>query len=667
MMRKIAWVLLLVPALAGAAGDPFASLGGHVEADAGGRRIALPTLKTEVGAVVRGDAVIVTTVQYFANPSGVPIDATYVFPLDDEAAVRAMELRCGDDVVRARIERADRAREDYARARDEGRRAALLVQHRPNMFTQDVANLMPGEEVIVTFVHVQPVRRVDGRFQLVLPLVMGPRFQPPGASTPLPDLATVEGLDAPPPSDVEADRVGIEVTLDAGLPLHDVASPSHRVLVEREGSAATVRLAGGARVANRDFVLEWSVRGPATAAGAVAEPEARGGVLSVLVEPPLAAPEEPASPREMVFLLDCSGSMSGLPIEASKAYVKEALRTLRPGDAFRIIRFSDAATEMSAQPLPATPESVARGIAYVESLEGEGGTMMTAGIAQALTAPKAEGALRLVLFLTDGYIGNELDVLRQVREQLGDARLFAFGVGGGVNRYLLDELAHAGRGFVRYMDPSESVTGVATEMARKLETPVLTDVSIEWGGARVVGAFPSVLPDLFAGDGLRVLAAYEGAPPKSVTVVGTVAGRRERLVAPVTTAATQGPLRTSYARAEIQECMRQMRLPIAQRDDALPDDLIQARVTRIGLEQSLVTQWTSFVAVSDRIVNPGGGAEHANVPRAMVEGLSPAAYGERRMSAKAPRLSGTPEPDAALLLVGCVSALLIGWLLRRGA
>src|SRR5690606_28700105 len=205
-----------------------------------------------------------------------------------------------------------------------------------------------------------------------------------------------------------------------------------------------VALQEGRTIDNRDFVLRYRLAGAATEAGLLVQADESGGYFSLLIEPPAAPADADVTLREMVFLLDCSGSMHGLPMDASKAFMREALRKLRPTDSFRIIRFSDDATEFSEAPLPATADNIRRGLAYTDGLRGMGGTMMARGIRRALEVPAPPGSLRIVTFLTDGYIGNEAEILRLVEELRGGARLYAFGVGSGVNRHLLDELGRAG-------------------------------------------------------------------------------------------------------------------------------------------------------------------------------------------------------------------------------
>ena len=279
-------------------------------------------------------------------------------------------------------------------------------------------------------------------------------------------------------------------------------------------------------VDDRDFELHYRLAGEAIAAGVTTfAADSGGGHLSLLIEPPARVSDAQVARREMVYVLDCSGSMAGTPLAASKRFMRRSLAGLRPGDSFRIIRFSDSANEWSAVPRAATPDAIAAGIAYVDGLEGEGGTQMASGIRAALAPPVAAGTLRLVVFLTDGFIGNDVEIVRLLEERRGDARLFSFGVGEGVNRYLIQEMARVGGGAARIVRPDEDADTAADELTERLASPVLTDIEVDWGDAPVTGVFPSEVPDLFVGQTVRVLARYLEPGSHRAVIRGRISGR----------------------------------------------------------------------------------------------------------------------------------------------
>jgi Ca-activated chloride channel family protein len=321
-------------------------------------------------------------------------------------------------------------------------------------------------------------------------------------------------------------------------------------------------------------------------------------VVSLLIEPPVPSEQLPIAPREVVFLLDTSCSMAGEPMDASKRFMTQALQGLRPQDTFRVLRFSDSASGLSEAPLPATPLNVARGQTYVDELVGQGGTMMTQGVRAALEPAADPERVRIVVFLTDGYIGNDVEVIGLVEQELGDARLFSLGVGGNVNRYLLEEMARSGRGTARIVEDPAQAQAAAESLAAQLESPFLTDVEIDWGDAVVEQVTPRVLPDLFLGDSLRVMALVQAPGTLDVTVRGTLGGERVALLAQVVVPAeSEGgeALPVVWARGVISDLMLDY---ISPRTDAVGRERVQHQVTALGLEHRLVTRWTSFVAVA---------------------------------------------------------------------
>lgn len=649
----------------------------RLEAEIDGQPTPLPLLKTAMHARIQGDLASVRLTQVFANPHDVPLHARYGFPLPANAAVHAMRITSGDRVIEAEIRRKQEARAVFENAKQRGNQAALLEQHRPNVFTQEVTNLMPGLPVRVDleYAHVVPkgTRGLEGDYAFQFPMVMGPRFVPPGsaesgaptrrdtgergaAGEPEPLAIGRWTLPASPPvarpEEIDRDRVILHVSLDGGLPIRRVGSPSHHIAVDRASDRLhEITLADGPAIDNRDFVLEYRLAGDELAAGTTAFAEDGEGFVSLLVEPPAPADAGRLSDRELVFVLDCSGSMSGVPMEASKRFMRRALPQLRPDDWFRIIRFSETANDWSERPLPATPDNIQRALAHVDGLYGTGGTRMTEGIRTALAPPVPGDALRLVVFLTDGYIGNDLEVVRLVEAMRGDARLFSFGVGNGVNRWLLEEMARVGRGAARIVLPDQDPEKAADELAARLESPALTHVRIDWGDAPVTDVYPEEAPDLFLGQSLRLVGRSRGSGDYRVTVHGRVAGRPVRLPVdlslPSDTRGSAGDaLPILWARAAVEDRMIDYRRPGLE---AAERDAIQEQVVRLGLEHRLVTQWTSFVAVAKEIVNPGGPGRDADVAVPPVAGLSPLAYPPGALRGAQPKLVPAGNGKATLL------------------
>jgi Ca-activated chloride channel family protein len=703
----VAATLLAVPSLARAAMSPGldGKLGGQVRATLDGRSIAFPLLKSEIDVDIQGDLATVTVIQTFTNPADRPLNATYLFPLNRKAAVFAMQMEVGDERVIAKIKRREEAKAEFEKAKTLGKVAALLSQHRPNMFTQEIANLMPGQPVRVTLQYVQTVPRVDGAYELVVPLIVGPRYNPQrpagmakrapaDADSPQPVSDAAGWQVAPPPAypevagltipaTVDSDRVSIRVGLDSGVPVSEVISETHELAVSGGETAKEIRLAAGTTIDNRDFILRYRLAAGGVQAGLLTHMGADGGTFSLMIEPPEAPLDADITARELVFVLDTSGSMSGEPIEASKTFMRHALQTLRPTDYFRILRFSNNSSEFATGPVSATPEAVAHGIRFVDALQAGGGTEIPNAIRSAFAVRQQPDTMRIVVFLSDGYIGNEAEVLGLIDDVLNDARIYAFGVGSSVNRYLLAEMARHGRGFARFIDPTESSHDAAISLADRIDAPVLTDISVDWGSLDASEVAPRAIPDLFKGDSIRIQGRYETGGEHELTIRGRVNGRPAQLpLKAVFAAEPRGEAGRAiplvWARTQIADAMAGFVSPRRAAAMGLSADQLQEKVTRLGLSHSLVTRWTSFIAVSEKVANPDPAlAADKSVPLPMVKGVGPAAYPKQAaLPANTPmggnqfagNFSGgaAPEPESMLALLVMMLAGLFGLRRRLG-
>jgi len=474
-----------------------------------------------------------------------------------------------------------------------------------------------------------------------------------------------------------------------------VTSPTHTLDVTENEASKSISLKEGRTIDNKDFVLRYELTGNKTQAGFLTHRDDNSGYFSLMIEPPSVPEAKDIMPRELVFVLDTSGSMNGEPITASKTFMRHALQAMRPTDYFRVIRFSNNASEFTTGPVPATPANKAAGLAYVRSLTAGGGTEIPNAIQQAFAVRPASGTMRIVVFLTDGYIGNEADVLRLISANIGQARIYAFGVGTSVNRFLLAEMARKGRGFARYIDPTETSNDAAIDLANRLKSPLLTDIEIDWGDLDAKDVTPASIPDLFAGDSIRIQGRFKTAGPQTITVKGRVNGKNATLPLTVTLPETSTERATRalpaiWARSQIADHMRELSSPIQLRSSGASDASLQNAVTKLGLEHSLATQWTSFVAISRKVVNEDPlSAKHSDVPLPMVDGVTEFAYPKRGRTAQlqpmpgnhrtgpsivkpgltkvASRFSGgsTPEPAALAGLILMVLLLASGLIFMR--
>jgi Ca-activated chloride channel family protein len=630
-----------------------------------GNEVPLPSLKLDMRARIQGDLASVILSQTFQNTHTTPIHARYTFPLPPDAAVHAMRFIVGDQMIEAEIREKKEARAVFEAARTRGNQAALVEQHRPNVFTQEVANLMPGAIVRVELEYAHVVEKQHGAYRFHFPMVVGPRFIPAASSRGsrgAPTRATGEPLSlavgvwnlpasspVAPPERVDRDRVSVHIELDGGMPIRFLESPSHTIKVEKKGrERRSVQLGRGRTLDNQDFELHYRLADDDISAGVTTYTAGGDGYLSLLFEPPTSVADEDISRREMVFVLDCSGSMSGVPLAASKRFMRKALSNLRPGDTFRIIRFSDSATTWSESPMPATAGNIRNGIQYIDSLFGSGGTHMVSGIRAALAPAVPEDALRLVVFLTDGYIGNDVEIVRLIEARRGDARLFSFGIGNSVNRYLIQEMGRVGRGASRMVRPDDDAERAADEWVARLDAPVLTDIEIDWGEAAVRDVFPRAIPDLFMGQTLRVMARYDQPGEHRAVIHGRIAGKPVSLPLDLELPAHDDGVAGQavpiiWARSQIEDRMIEFISPAVDQDRR---DSLQREVTSLGLEHRLLTQWTSFVAVAREVVNPGGRGASVDVEVPQAEDVSEAAYPPEALSKGGRGAELTPAPQS---------------------
>ncbi|MBI5365941.1 MAG: VWA domain-containing protein [Planctomycetes bacterium] len=588
--------------------------------------IAVPLKHTDVHARVSAFVGTVEVTQQFANPFDEKIEAEYVFPLPTDAAITDFIMTIGERRIRGIIRPREEARQIYQEARAQGLPATLLDQQRPNIFTQKIANLEPGKQIDVNITYFHCLPYVDGWYEFVYPMVVAPRYNPAGAT---------DGIGAVAPGSVGASGqatdlfylpadersghdIALTVDLDAGVSIEELRSPSHATVIERPTpETARVRLAPLDSVPNRDFVLRYRVAGRRLKANLLTHRDARGGFFALVLHPPAHAADLPRRPVEMVFVLDCSGSMSGAPIEKTKQAVTRALRSLRPEDSFQVVQFSQSASQLGGAPIPATAANVQRGIDYVESLNGEGGTEMLNGIRVALDFPHDPERYRIVSFWTDGEIGNEAQIFAEVEMRLGESRLFSFGIGSSVNRFLLDGLARMGKGVASYVGLDESAGDAVDAFYERVRRPALTDLRIDWGDLEVSGVYPSRLPDLLAGRPTIVTGRFAGSGKAEVRLLGWDGTRNQVIALPLDledrTAAHPG-IAAVWARTRIAEL-----------EDALAtgaDAQAGERIRKLAQEFNLVSAFTSFVAVDSLTETGTAPAVLVRVPVPMPYGMS---------------------------------------------
>jgi Ca-activated chloride channel family protein len=563
--------------------------------------IALPLKHTDVKASIRAYIATVEVTQQFHNPYDRKIEAIYVFPLPHNAAVNEFLMIIGERRIRGIIRERQEAERLYREAKSEGYVASLLTEERPNVFTQSVANIEPGKQIDVNITYFHTLAYVDGWYEFVFPMVVGPRFNPPGSANGIGAVARrhhgISGhateVQYLKPHERSGHDISLRVDVDAGVAIEESLCRTHTVAQEKTSpERLLVALRPNDRVPNKDFVLRYRVAGEGIKSGLLTHRDERGDYFTLMLYPPRESNDLGRQALELVFVLDCSGSMSGRPLAQARAAIERALQRLQPLDTFQLIRFSNPASALGPRPLLATPQNRRRGLEYLSSLTGEGGTMMIEGVKAALDFPHDPQRLRFVCFLTDGYIGNESEILGEVRRRLGASRIFSFGVGSSVNRYLLDPLARLGRGAVAYLGPNDDAATVMDDFFQRISYPALTDLQIDWGAMQVTEVFPRRLPDLFIGRPVILTGRSNVGDATTIRVRGTAGAQPVTLEIPVrpddATAAHRG-LPSVWARMKIAD--------LAERSIYETQNELSNEIKQVALDYGLMSAFTAFVAI----------------------------------------------------------------------
>ncbi|HEX8734331.1 MAG TPA: TonB family protein [Pyrinomonadaceae bacterium] len=572
---------------------------------------ACPLKHTSVKAEISGFLARVKVVQEFENNFSEPIEAVYTFPLPANAAVDDMTMRIGERTIRGQIMRREEARKVYQTAKSQGKTASLLDQERPNVFTQSVANILPNEKIVVEISYVETLKYDEGAYEFVFPMTVAPRYNPASVK---PEDA--EKIAPPVISDKRAGHdISIEVSLNAGVPVEEIRSKTHEIETSNlSPHQANIKLKNQTTIPNKDFVLRYDVSGKRIEDAILAHRDARGGFFTLILSPPEKFAVEDVAPKEIVFVLDTSGSMSGFPIEKAKESMKLALEGLYPNDTFNLITFAGDTHVLFDEPVPATPENLRRAQEFLDSREGDGGTEMMEAVKIALAPSDAQDHVRIVCFMTDGEVGNDTEIIAEVKKYRG-ARVFAFGIGSSVNRYLLDNIAKEGRGEVEYVALEDDGSAAARRFHERIRNPLLTDVSIDWNGLPVADVYPQKIKDLFSAKPVIVHGRYTGAMTGTIRLRGKVGGQDFVREIPFNLPASEtqnDALATLWARQKIDDLMS-ANWNVEESEPRITPQL-KAAVTKIGLDYRLLTEFTSFVAVEEKVVNYRGKPRKVRVP-----------------------------------------------------
>jgi len=604
----------------------------------------LPLKDTSVEIAVSGVIADVKVVQTYRNEGSRPINATYVFPASTRAAVYGMRMKIGDDIIYAKIKEREAAKQDFEAAKKEGKSASLLEQDRPNVFSMSLANLMPQEQVEIELRYTELLVPTDGVYEVVFPTVAGPRYSStPESSAPKED----KWVKSPylRQGNKPSSTLHISTRISAGVPIQDLKCISHQIVPQWQSPAVAQMSLDDADPfqGNRDFVLHYRLAGNQITSGLLLYQGQDENFFLYMAQPPQRVNSEDIPAREYIFVVDVSGSMEGFPLNTSKQLLKDLIGQLRPTDLFNVVLFAGDSSVLSERSLPANQENVTRAITLLEQQRGSGGTELLAAVEQAMRIPRQGRVSRSVVLVTDGYISGEQGVFDYIRQNLNQCNVFAFGIGSSVNRYLIEGVAKAGMGEPFVVTQPSEAPAIAAKFREYIQSPLLTDIQIKSNGFETYDVQPGNLPDLLAQRPVILFGKWRGPITGTFELRGKT-GRGDYTASLDLTGIQPDEgnraLRYLWARSRIAD--------LSDYGFGEPSADKVKEITALGLKYNLLTKYTSFIAVRERVTNTGGPADDIKQPLPLPVGVSDLAVGS--------------EPElawllAALLLIGMAMVL----------
>jgi Ca-activated chloride channel family protein len=606
----------------------------------------LPLKSTSVKVDISGVIADVVVTQVYKNEGNRPLEAVYIFPASTRTAVYGMKMTIGERTIIAKIRKWEEARRDYEQAKQKGKSASLLEQHRPNVFQMNVANILPADVIKVELKYTELLVPTDAVYEFVYPTVFGPRYSDQHAREAGPEEKWI-GNPYLHQEESPTYTFDITVNLATGLPIQDLTCSSHQVSVNYEGHTfASVRLEPSEKYGgNRDFLLKYRLAGGKIKTGLLLFEGKEENFFLLMLQPPKRISEVYIPPREYIFIVDVSGSMHGFPLNISKKLLKDLIGSLRPTDRFNVLLFAGGSSVMSKQSLPATPQNITHAINMIESQRGGGGTRLLPALKRALSLPKTEGFSRNVIIATDGYVSVEEEAFDLIRNNLGNANMFTFGIGSSVNRYIIEGMARVGMGEPFVITKPEEAPEKANKFRKLIKSPVLTGIKIDFGKFEVYDVEPPSVPDVLADRPVIVFGKWRGKPEGNICLQG-ITGDHPFMEKIDTTSVKplkiNSALRYLWARHRIAILSDYNRLN--SRDERVKE------VTNLGLTYNLLTAYTSFVAIDTQIRLKDGQAITVKQPLPLPQGVSDYAVGSRSFTGKGICLA-TPSPVAMPLKI----------------
>ena len=585
----------------------------------------LPLKSTSAQVNIAGVIADVTIKQVYKNEGKNTLEAVYIFPASTHAAVYNMKMKVGEREIIAVVQERQKARQQYEQAKNEGKTASLLEQQRPNVFQMNVANILPGDIIEVELSYTELLIPENGIYEFVYPTVVGPRY-----SNQTVENAPGEGWVANPylkEGEVPNYTFDIKATISAGLPLHDVRSPSHQIDVkytDTQSAAITLKNSGKFE-GNRDFILQYRLKGDRIESGLLLYPGKDENFFLAMIQPPKAVIPSQIPSREYIFILDVSGSMYGFPLDITKKLMNELLLKLKPTDRFNLVLFAGASSVYQEHSITATPVNIKNAINYIGQQHGGGGTELLPALKKAMALQSDENFSRSFVILTDGYVNVEREAFEYIHKNLGQANFFAFGIGTSVNRYLIEGIAHAGKGESFVATNQKEAENLAPRFIKYVSMPVLTHIQMNFDHFTTYDVLPESCPDVFAERPVIIIGKYKNKPTGNIQITGISGDKTfiKRLnLQDFNPSALNAALKYLWARQKIQYLDDYINADSYHEQKDLSDE-----VTALGLKYNLLTKYTSFIAVDSDIRNEDGNITTVKQPLPLPDGVSNLAVG----------------------------------------
>jgi len=607
----------------------------------------LPLKDTKVEVAISGVIADVRVTQLYKNEGTRPISASYIFPASTRAAVYAMQMKIRDEIIYAKIKEREQAKQEFEQAKKEGKSASLLEEERPNVFAMSLANIMPGDDVAIELRYTELLVPTDGVYEFVYPTVVGPRYSSDKES----DAKEPDKFVASPyqhKGDQPTSTLHISARISAGMPIQELSCTSHQIQPQftSPGVAELTLDDADAFKGNRDFILHYRLSGSQIASGLLLFQGEDENFFLYMAQPPARVKPDDIPPREYIFVVDVSGSMEGFPIATAKQLLTDLIGGLRPTDYFNVVLFAGDSTTLSETPLQANQENISRAVDLISQQRGSGGTELLAAMKQAMSLKHQPNVSRSIVLVTDGYISAEQEVFDHIRENLNNTNVFTFGIGSAVNRYLIEGIAHAGMGEPFVVENEGNAQSAAAKFRQYIESPVLTNIHLKAEGFETYDVQPMNFPDMFAERPIILYGKWRGPVVGSFLLTGRSGSGDFSTtfdVGGVQPDEGNRALRYLWARSRIAE--------LSDFGDANPSEERIQQIVNMGLKYNLLTPYTSFIAVREKVVNPNGNAEDVKQPLPLPEGVMDTAIGS--------------EPDLWWLLAATVLAAAIVLLRRR--